>query len=295
MSRLRADLLLLLVAIIWGAAFIPQNNGMKGLGPYGFNGSRFLLSLLVVLPFAIREARTGTALTRRDWFQGAILCSVFFIGVVMQQVGMLTTTVTNAGFLTGLYAVLTPVVALFLFGKRPHWVIGPACVMAFAGAWLLNGASLSAFKTGDWLMLVCALSFAVQVPLLGLLVQRTGRPLAFVAMQYAFCTILGLSVALFHEGISLHALNANLPQISFAGIISGGIAYTLQAVAQQHTPPSDAAIIMSGESLFASLFGVALLGEHLTLLGWIGCAMILSAMLIVEAGVIFFNKMQRAS
>ncbi len=290
MSRLRADLLLLLVAIIWGAAFIAQKTGMKGLGPYGFNGSRFLLSLLVVLPFAIREARTKAPLTARDLLHGAILCSVFFIGVVMQQVGMLTTTVTNAGFLTGLYAVFTPLVAFFLFRKRPHWIIGPACIMAFAGAWLLNGASLSAFKTGDWLMLVCAFSFAIQVPLLGLLVQRTGRPLAFVLMQYGFCAALGLAVAFFHEGISLHAVHANLPQVFFAGAISGGIAYTLQAVAQQHTPPSDAAIIMSGESLFASLFGVALLGERLTPIGWFGCALILGAMLLVEAGTIFFGK-----
>jgi len=292
MSRLRADLLLLLVAVIWGAAFIAQKTGMKGLGPYGFNGSRFLLSLLVVLPFAIKEARSGRPLTRRDLLQGIILCSVFFIGVVVQQVGMLTTTVTNAGFLTGLYAVLTPVVALFLFGKRPHWIIAPACVMAFMGAWLLNGASLSAFKTGDWLMLVCALSFALQVPLLGLLVQRTGRPLAFVAMQYSFCTVLGLMVAFFHEGISAQAINANLPQIFFAGVISGGIAYTLQAVAQQHTPPADAAIIMSGESLFASLFGVLLLGERLTPMGWSGCALILGAMLLVEAGALVFGRLQ---
>lgn len=293
MSRLRADLLLLLVAIIWGAAFIAQKTGMKGLGPYGFNGSRFLLSLLVVLPFALREARIGKKLTGRDWFHGMILCTVFFIGVVMQQVGMLTTTVTNAGFLTGLYAVLTPLVALFLFGKRPHWVIGPACIMAMLGAWLLNGASLSAFKTGDWLMLICALSFAVQVPLLGLLVQRTGRPLAYVVMQYAFCAVLGLAVALVHEGISTPAIGANLVQVVFAGVISGGIAYTLQAIAQQHTPPSDAAIIMSGESLFASMFGVILLGERLTPMGWMGCALILSAMLLVEIGALFFTKLRK--
>jgi drug/metabolite transporter (DMT)-like permease len=285
MSRLRADLCLLLTAIIWGGAFIAQKTGMNGLGPFGFTGARFVLSFLVVLPFALKEARKAKALTRQDWIQSIILCTVFFLGVVMQQVGMMTTTVTNAGFLTVLYVVLVPFVAMFMFRRRPHWITAPACLMAFAGIWLLGGGSLSAFRYGDWLMLLCAVCFAVQVPLIGLMVQRTGRPLTFAVMQYAACAVAGLAVALACEGMSVAALQANLVQIGYAGLISGGIAYTLQAVAQQHTPPSDAAVILSGESFFAAIFGILLLGEHLTSAGRAGCALILAAMLLVETGV----------
>src|SRR3569833_848658 len=143
MSRLRADFCLLLTAIIWGGAFIAQKTGMNGLGPFGFTGSRFVLSILVVLPFALKEARSAKALTRRDWLESVALCASFFIRVVMQQVGMLTTPVTIAGFLTWLYVVLVSFVALFLFRRRPHWFSAPACLMAFAGTWLLGGGSLS--------------------------------------------------------------------------------------------------------------------------------------------------------
>jgi drug/metabolite transporter (DMT)-like permease len=104
-------------------------------------------------------------------------------------------------------------------------------------------------------------------------------------MQYAACAVAGLAVALVCEGITITALQANLVQICYAGLISGGIAYTLQAVAQQHTPPSDAAVILSGESFFAAIFGILLLGEHLTSAGRAGCALILAAMLLVETGV----------
>ncbi|HEY8191855.1 MAG TPA: DMT family transporter [Alphaproteobacteria bacterium] len=292
MTRLRADMILLLTALIWGAAFIAQKTGMEGLGPCGFTGARFLLSALVVLPFALRErARVIAPMERRHLRWAALLCPVFFLAVVMQQAGMMTTTVTNAGFLTGLYVIFVPFCAWFLFRQRPSAVIWPAALLSLLGVYLLSGASLSAFTPGDWMVLSSAVFYGVQVALAGFLVQSCRRPLTLCLMQYVTCAALGLGLAfVFESGVSVAGLQANMIQILYAGLISGGIAYTLQLVAQQYTPPSDAAIILLGEAPFAALAGAVILGDRLDAAGLTGCALILAAALLVEAGVLLRKK-----
>ncbi len=291
MTRLQADALLLLTALIWGTAFIAQKTGMDGLGPYGFVGVRFLLSFLVVLPLALRERRKAPVQPEKlnpAW--AMLLCAVFVGGVILQQIGIKYTSVTNAGFLTGLYVVGVPFVAWLLFRRRPAWVVLPACLLAVAGTWLLNGAALTRMGYGDIMILLCALSFAVQVVVIGYIVQRTARPLFYSVLQYACCAVVGLVLAVLHEHISLAVIWQNAPQLLYAGVISGGIAYTLQAVAQQHTPASDAAVILAGEALFAALAGMVLLGDRLDMMGWIGCGLIFAAILLVEIGALWLMK-----
>lgn len=283
MSRLTADLILLLTAIIWGTAFIAQKTGMDGVGPFLFVASRFALSFFVVLPFAFREAGKVPVLPGRSDYLGMIgLCAVFFGGVILQQIGIASTTVTNAGFITGLYVIMVPMVAWLFLRQKPAAKIWGACGLAILGTWFLNDATLAAFTRGDWIILGSAAFYAAQVVLLGLLVQKTSRPLFFVTIQYAACTLVGLLGAFVFEEVSWAALQANWFQIAYAGVISGGIAYTLQAIGQQYTPSSDAAIILSGEALFAALAGFVILGERLPGLGWLGCALILLAILLVE-------------
>ncbi len=291
MSRLQADLLLLVAAIIWGTAFIAQKTGMEGLGPYTFIGIRFVLSFLVVLPFSLRELRNRKAAAKSigsGWV--VLLCASFTLGVIFQQVGIQHTSVTNAGFLTGLYVVGVPLVAWLLFRRPPAWIMAPICLLAVSGAWLLNGASLTTFRSGDLMIIVCAICFSVQVVMLGHIVQKTGLPFAYSVLQSAVCAIAALALAFVLEDISMAAIIANAPQLIYAGVISGGIAYTLQAVCQQHTPPADAAIILSGEALFAALAGVWLLGDHLDPIGWLGCGLILAAILLVEVGTVYLSR-----
>jgi drug/metabolite transporter (DMT)-like permease len=290
MTRLRADLLLLVTAIIWGVAFVAQKTGMNGLGPFGFTGTRFVLSLIVILPFVALEMRGRDKMTRRDLLAAVGLGVLFMTGVALQQNGMLYTSVTNAGFLTGLYVVVVPLAAWALSRIRPPATVWIACVLALGGVWFLNGGHLSALGIGDLLMLGCAVCFGAQVALIGALVKRTRRPLTISAVQYAVCVLVGLSVGFGFEGISAAALHDNWLQIAYTGLLSGGVAYTLQAVAQQYTPASDAAIILAGESLFAALAGAILMGDRLTAMGWSGCALLLGAMLLVEAGVLFRRK-----
>lgn len=285
MTRLQANLCLFLTAFLWGMAFIAQKTGMEGLGPSGFTGIRFALSALLILPFALREKRKADApIEQRNRRQIAALGVIFFLAVVSQQAGMMTTSITNAGFLTGLYVVFVPFFAWAMFRRRPDAILLPACLIAVAGVWLLGGGSLKAFTAGDWLVLASAFLYGLHIALLGLLVQETGRPLTLALVQYSFCAGLGLLAAFaFESGIAPAAIQENMIQILYAGLISGGIAYTLQAVAQRYAPPSHAAIIMLMEAPFAALGGAVALGDRLSVMGWAGCIFIFLAAILAES------------
>jgi drug/metabolite transporter (DMT)-like permease len=295
MSRLQADFLLLITALIWGTAFIAQKTGMEGLGPYGFVGVRFALSLLVVLPLAFLEYKKKPAVSEKIKPIWAIaLCLTFVGGVILQQIGIKYTSVTNAGFLTGLYVVGVPFAGWLIFRRRPAWIVLPACLLALTGTWFLNGASLTKLNYGDLMVILCAASFALQVVLIGYIVQKTSRPLFYSVLQYGACAVVGMILAIFVEHISWDVVMDNAPQLLYAGVVSGGIAYTLQAVAQQHTPASDAAVILAGEALFAALAGMILLGDRLDGMGWFGCGLIFTAIILVEVGALFLLKRRRA-
>ncbi len=290
MSRLQADFLLLIAAIIWGTTFLAQKIVTPEIGPLGFVGARFALSFLVILPLLVKEHRSRPAMTQQDWRDGALLCIFFAGGVILQQLGLATTTITNAGFLTSLYVILVPVGGYIIYRLKPAPVILPAAIMTVAGVYLLNGASLTSFREGDWYVIACAVFFALQMVVLSRTLRRTNRPLTYSAIQYAGCMIVGLSVGLIDEHLTWSIIADNWQQIAYAGIVSGGIAYTLQSIAQQHTPPSDAAIIMGGEALFAALAGMIVLDESLSWIGWTGCAIIFAAMLMVEIGSLYMGR-----
>lgn len=292
MTRMRANQLLLLTAFLWGMAFVAQKTGMDGLGPAGFTGIRFLLAALVILPLVLREWRQEKSppMSRKHKYGAALLGVIFFLAVVLQQAGMMTTTVSNAGFLTGLYVIFVPFFAWMLFRRPPARIVWPSCLLAFAGVWLLSGGAPAQFTTGDWLVLASALLYGVQIPLVGFLAQGTGRPFTLALVQYAACVVLGLVVAVAFEPLSLAGIQNNLIQILYAGVISGGIAYTIQIVAQQYTAPSHAAIIMLMEAPFAALAGAVLLGERLGAWGLAGCGLIFAAALLAESGGLFIRK-----
>ncbi len=205
---------------------------------------------------------------------------------------MATASVTNAGFLTALYVVCTPIIGLLLFRHRQSVIIWPACLLAIVGVYLLNGASLSRFTPGDWLIMLCAVFFGVQINLMGMLMRRIQRPVTICLMQSAFCAIMGLGIGGMTEGISWSGVTDNLGPLLYAGVISGGIGFTLQAFAQQHTPSADAAIIMSAEALFAAFGGAVLLNERLGVISWVGCALIFTAILTVELYPLLAKKAQ---
>ena len=292
MTRLRADLCLLLATIIWGFAFVGQKAAMDSMGPFGFNGIRFILSLLVVAPFLLHELKKNPPLSARDFLMILPVCLAFMGGVFFQQIGVMTTSITNAGFITGIYVIITPFLAWMLFHHRPSNLIWPACILTLAGMWCINGGSFTALTRGDFWIVLCAVSFAAQISLLGWFLSKAKRPFFAVSMQYLATVLVGCFVGFTFEGITLHALQDNMWSLLYTGLISGGIAYTLQGVAQQYTPPSDGAIIMSAEALFAAAGGALFLGELFDGAKITGCALILLAILTVEGRAFFKARLK---
>jgi drug/metabolite transporter (DMT)-like permease len=286
MTRLTANLLLTLTAVIWGTAFVAQNLGMKDIGPLAFTGIRFLLGALIVLPLAMREYRRLNArhhgFTPREWLGAAGLGLLLAGGATLQQVGIVGTTVTNAAFFTVLYVPLVPLFGWLLFRAHPHWSVWPAAGGCVAGTWLLGGGELSSLSTGDWWVLAGALFWAGHVLLVGRVAAAKGAAITVACTQFVVCGAACLAVALIAEPITVAALVSATPAILYAGILSVGVAFTLQVVAQRHTPAPDAAIILSSETLFGALSGALFLGERLDAMQTTGCVLILVCILAVQ-------------
>lgn len=300
MSPLQANLLLLLAGATWGMGFVAQSTAMDDVGPFLFVALRFLVATLVVLPFALREWRQskkipGPApvvgdvavpsqrpLSACDYRHFGLIGLALFAGMATQQIGLLTTSVTNSGFLTGLYVVFTPALAVLLYRARPHRIIWPAAFTALAGIFLLSGGDLSLLVAGDLLTIVSAGFWALQVVLIGRFVIETGRPLMLSAVQFAVTTLLAGLLAVLLEPIVWSDIQRALPEILYAGVVASGLAFTLQVIGQRYTSAPQAAIFLSSEAPFAAFFGFLFLDERLTSIGLVGCALILLAMLLVE-------------
>jgi len=286
MSRLRANLLLLITAFLWGTTFVAQQNSLESIGPFYFTGIRFLLGGLVVLPLGVWEYRKlqarGGFLTRRHWI-GMALCGVcLFIGSICQQLGLKDTSVTNAGFLTGLYVPLVPLLMLVFWRRLPHWSIWPAAFGCMVGTYYLSGGNFSAFNVGDFWVLLGSIFWALQVIIIGFVVQSAQTPILTASIQFLWCGAFGIMGALMTETFVIDNVIKAGPEILYAGILSSGVAFTLQAVAQRYTPQADAAIIMSGEILFAALAGALMQGDRLSAMGYVGCLIMFVCIVSVE-------------
>ncbi|HEU0118695.1 MAG TPA: DMT family transporter [Alphaproteobacteria bacterium] len=302
MTRVQADLALLFAGFIWGFAFVAQKTAIDHIGPFTFIASRFFISALFVLPLVAREkgfARLKTALAEKtnNLHTFAGLCGVFVIAGILQQLGIGNASVINSAFLTSLYVVLVPFVGVVVYRTKISPLLLFASVLSVFGVWLLSGGSFSSlaahFGRGEVYLLLCAATYAVQVVMLGTLTKRLQLPFTISFAQYLSLAAIATVLAVCFESIHIKMIiDAWLP-ILYAGVASGGIAYTLQAVAQQHTPSADAAIIMGSEALFGGLGGVWLLHEHLSMLGISGCCAIMAAIMLVEMGPLWNWQRER--
>jgi len=285
MTRFQANAMLLGAGAIWGMGFVAQSTAMEDLPPFVFLTLRFIIAFLVILPFAIKETKKSEVkLRRNDWIAFLVVGVFLFGGMSAQQVGLLTTTVTNSGFLTGLYVVFTPLLGVILFKAWPHPIVWPAACVAMFGIFLLAGGKLQGLVTGDWFTILCALSWALQVLFIARWVGSSGRPITLAVTQFAMCAVLAFLFAISFETFSWSDVTPAIPELIFTGVFSSGLAFTLQAIGQQHTSAPQAAIFLSSETLFAALFAALILGERLGMLAVLGCMMIFAAMLITELG-----------
>lgn len=286
MSRLQANLLLTFVALIWGSAFVAQSRGMADVGPLLFTGVRFLVGSAVVLPLAVLEwrrlGREGRPLSGSDGWHIAALGLLMTLGAVMQQIGIQTTSVTNAGFLTAVYVPLVPVLAWVLLRHVAHWSVWPAALGCLVGAFLLSGAHELHISLGDLWVLGSAIPWAVHVLMVGRWADRMSAPFLVASGQFAVCGVLSLIAAFVGEPVKADGLFAAAGPILYTGVFSVGIAFTAQVVAQRYAHAADAAIILSAETLFAAAFGYVLLGERLSTAGLLGCGLMLACILLVQ-------------
>ncbi|HEX4297878.1 MAG TPA: DMT family transporter [Devosia sp.] len=286
MSRPLAVLLLVICTMLWGFAFVAQKTAMGAMGPLTFSAVRYLLGALLVAPFAVWEYRRrqsrAAPLTRGQWVRIGILSLAFFLGVWSQQAALQTTTATDGGFLTSLYVIFTPIVTYLTVRARPHPIVYAGAPLALVGIYLLTGARFDAFTTGDFLLLLCAVCWAVQVSMLGTLVRETNLPIAISTINFLATALLATIGALVLEHPTFGGIGAGWIEILYSGVMSTAIAFSLQAIGQQYVPPANAAIILSAESLFSALGGALLLGERLPPLGYAGAALIFAAIVMVE-------------
>jgi drug/metabolite transporter (DMT)-like permease len=285
-GKIKSDVVLLIAALIWGFAFIAQRVGMDYTGPFTYNGVRFALGVLVLLPFIFnrRKSVSEAQKIRRDTKKlivGSVITGLFlFAGVSLQQLGLVTTTAGKAGFLTGLYVVFVPLVGIFFRHKTDlySWL---GVALSLAGLYFLcitNGFSIA---HGDLLVLACAVVFSGHVLMISWLSPLMDS-YKLAAIQFSICALMSLLFALFLEKPAINQiLEAAIP-IGYGGFFSVGIAYTLQVVAQKTAHPVHASIILSMEAVFAALGGWLLLNEHLTNRSLLGCLLMFAGMIVVN-------------
>ena len=286
MNRPIAVGLLVLCTALWGLAFVFQKGAMEHMEPLTFAGVRYFLGSFLVLPLAIWEFRrrtdAGVTITRGQWIRIGVLSLAFFLGVWLQQVALLTTSVTNGGFITSLYVIFTPVVTYITLRNKPHPIIYLGAPLALVGIYLLTGARLDQLAIGDLQLFFCAICWGVQVAMLGELVRETHMPIFVSTINFFATAILSLAGAFLVETPDFSGIAAGWLPILYSGVGSTAIAFTLQAIGQRYVPPANTAIIMSSEALFAALFGAWLLSERLPPIGYAGAAVIFVAIVTVE-------------
>ncbi|WFC61620.1 DMT family transporter [Pseudomonas sp. REST10] len=283
-QALRADLLMLITAMIWGSAFVAQRLGMDNIGPFLYTGLRFALACLALVPVLMllqrRQKRPAAPLNRNLLLGGIVMGLALSLGINLQQVGLLFTTVTNSGFITGLYVIVVPILGL-LIGQRSSVGIWLGASLAVVGMFLLSVGEGFTVASGDWLQLAGAFVWGIHVLLVGFFANRHD-PLRLALIQFITCAVISLLLALVFETATLDGILAAAPAIVYGGLFGVAVGFTLQVVAQQHAIASHAAIILSLEAVFAAIAGALLLGEMLAPRGYLGCALMFGGMLLAQ-------------
>lgn len=282
---IKAEAYLLLTAAIWGLAFVAQRKGMEFIGPFAFNGIRFALGSISLLPviyyFRKKEKTKKVQKQENSTFKNGIwLGLILFVAASLQQVGMVYTTAGNAGFITSMYVILVPAIGVFLGHKIPKqlWV---GATLALAGLYFLSVKGSLSIQLGDGLVLLSALFWAIHVLAISHFAPKN-NVLTLSAVQFTICSILSLIVAFIFESFTVEEIyQASIP-ILYGGLMSVGVAYTIQVYAQKSAPPSHAAIILSLESLFAALGGWLILSEQMDAIKIFGCFLMLTGVIISQ-------------
>jgi len=287
MSRLTANILLCCAALVWGGTFVAQKTGMDTIGPMAFTASRYAMGAMFLLPLAFIESRKISLWDAihgdRSLTVGSLaLGLLMFGGMALQQTALVFTSVANTAFLTALYVPLVPLIAALFLRRIVSLNVWAAVILSLLGSFLLSGTSASSAQLGDVLTTIGAFFWAGHILLAQSLMAKINAPFQFSLIQACVTAFCAAGAMLLFEMPSVADFLPAWRQIMFAGVVSVGIGFTLQLVAQRHTTAAAAALILSLESVFAAIFGWLLIDETLGLIAMTGCGFIFLAIIIAE-------------
>jgi len=282
----------LLCTFIWGTTFIAQDTGMDKIGPLTFNGARFFIGFLSIIPFAILFERKKISLeinkNKKLFYKLLFWVGIFlFLGTYVQQAALLYTDVANAAFFTIFYVPMVPIILFLFYSKSLHWSIWPSVLFCLVGVYLLSDFSDATVRLGDGLVILCALFWSLHIIFIGNFIKNFNLPLFFGSLQALIVSIFSIIFALFFETITIPNILNESVSIIYAGALSGGIAFTLQIYAQKNISAAPAAIIFSLEGVFAAIAAWIILNQILGLNNIIGCLLILAGVIFSQIAPIY--------
>jgi len=291
-KKMRGNLMLLITALIWGTAFVAQSAGMDHVQPFTYNGIRTLIGGLVLIPVIIlfermksedqRLSAVEQKLVNRNSIVGGSICGVVLcVASSLQQFGVSMTTAGKAGFITALYIVIVPLMGVFIKKKIPK-IIWFCVAIAVAGFYLLCVKEGFSVGTGDLLVLCCAFFFSIHIMVIDHFTAGKVDGVRMSCVQFLVAGILAIICMFLFEEPSLSSIWNARVSILYAGVMSCGVAYTLQILGQKDTDPTTATLLMSLESVFAALSGWVLLHESLSLKELFGCALVFIAVILAQ-------------
>lgn len=286
MDRMKNNILLVLTALIWGCAFVAQSVGMDYVGPFTFNMARFLIGAIVLLPviwFMDRQRKTGAekGAGQKTLIIGGICCGIALaVASTLQQWGILFTTVGKAGFITAMYIVIVPLLGIFI-GKKVRPLIIGCVAIAVVGFYFLCMTESLRLGLGDFLVLLCAIAFSIHILVIDHFSPKVDG-VKMSAIQFLTAAIISaVPTLLWEQPVFTEILQAWQP-VLYAGVMSCGVAYTLQIIAQKNADPTVASLLLSLESVFSVLAGWVLLGQGLSLKEMFGCVLIFCAIILAQ-------------
>jgi len=285
----------LFCTLIWGTTFIAQDTGMDKIGPLTFNGARFFIGFLSIIPFALffekKKIISQINVNKKLFYQLLFWIGVFlFLGTYFQQTALLYTDVANAAFFTVFYVPMVPIILFVFYSKSIHWSIWPSVILCVAGVYLLSDFTNATVRLGDGLVILCAVFWSLHIIFIGKFIKNFNLPLFFGSLQALVVSLFSIFFAFFFETITFTNILNESVSIIYAGVLSGGIAFTLQIYAQKNISPAPSAIIFSLEGVFATIAAWIILDQVLGINNLIGCAFILIGVIFSQLLPIYESK-----
>ena len=285
MSQNRANILMLIATFIWGTAFVSQTTGMGSIGPFTFSFSRFFFATITVLPLALYFEKNNFAkiFSNSKLLLLTIATGIFlFLGMGLQQYALQVSQISNVAFITTLYVPIVGIISRFVFKSQLHWIIWIAIVLCVFGSYLLSSNQSVEIQRSDALIFISAFCFAFHIILIDVFMKQFNSPLAYGSIQYFIVFLISVLVAGIYESPTLKNISIEWFEILYTGVLSAGLGYTLQIIAQRKASPAPAAIILSMEGVFATIAGWLLINQTLDLSKFLGCIAIFAGVIIVQ-------------